>query len=244
MNSIENKPIKTFSDNPLWNLVLTVGLPVFILKEGGTYFPALSPLTILMIALAIPVMVGLWDYVKAKKKNYVSILGVVNTALTGGFAVWEVKGFWFAVKEGTLPLLLGIFVLCSLRFKRNFVSAFLLQPQIINMDLLQQRARELGRENQVRRITQIATFWFSISFFVSAFLNLLLGFMIFEPIDIHLPQLDRARILNDQIAQMTWLGYAVIAVPLMIGTFALLWWLMSSLSNTLEVKFEDLLQKS
>lgn len=244
MNSIENKATKTFSDNPLWNLVLNVALPVLILKKGAAYLPALSPLSILMIALAVPVIVGTWDYVTAKKKNYVSILGVANTALTGGFAIWEVEGFWFAVKEGTLPFLLGIFVLCSLRFKKNFVSAFLLQPQVINIDLVEQKAQKLGKESQVKRITQIGTFWFSISFFVSAILNLILGFMIFEPIDLNLPQLNRAQILNDQIAQMTWLGYIVIALPLTIGTGILLWWLMKSLSSTLEVKIEDLLQKT
>lgn len=244
MNSIEKKAIKTFSDNPFWNLVLNVILPVFILKKGSAYLPALQPLSILMIALAIPIIVGTWDYALAKKKNYVSILGVVNTAFTGGFAIWEVEGFWFAVKEGTLPLLLGLFVLCSLRFKRNFVQTFLLQPQVINVDLVDQRAQELSKTPQVTRITRIGTFWFSVSFFVSALLNLLLGFMIFKPIDLKLPQSERAQILNDQIAQMTWLGYLVIALPLTLGTGFLLWWLMRTLSRTLEVKMEDLLHKN
>ncbi len=244
MNSIEKNATKTFSDNPFWNLVLNVILPVLILKKGASYFETLSPLTILMAALALPVIVGTWDYAVAKKKNYVSILGVVNTGFTGGFAIMEVEGFWFAVKEGMLPLLLGCFVLLSLRFKSNFVNTFFLQPHLMNMELIERKKAELNKNAQVERISQVGTFWFSISFFLSALMNLVLGLMIFEPMDSSLTQAQRAHLLNDQIAQMTWLGYVVIALPLTIGTGVLLWWLMSSLSKTLQVKIEDLFHKA
>lgn len=244
MNSIEKKAIKTFSDNPFWNLFLNVLAPVFILKKGVDYLPFLSPLSVLILALTLPVVVGTWDYALAKKKNYVSILGVINTALTGGFAILEVEGFWFAVKEGTLPLLIGIFVLFSMRLKKNFVRAFLLQPQVINVELVDKKSQEMGKEQQILRLTQIGTLWFSLSFFVSALMNLILGFMIFKPIDNQLPSPERAQILNDQIAQMTWLGYVVIALPLTLGTGALLWWLLHSVSKALHLKVEDLMHKT
>lgn len=241
MNSIEKNRTKTFSDQPFWNLALNVILPVLILKKGASTFPFLSPLQVLALALALPLLVGAWDYAKAKKKNYVSLLGVINTALTGGFAIMEVEGFWFAVKEGTLPLLLGVFVLASLRFKKNFVATFLLQPQVVNRELIDKKSVELNKEKKVHSITQVGTFWFALSFFLSASLNLILGLMVFKPIDMSLPQVERAHILNEQIAQMTWLGYIVIALPLTLGTGILLWWLMKSLANTLDLKVEDLL---
>ncbi len=243
MNSIEKKVNKTFSDNPFWNLILNVLLPVFILKKGADFGDYVSPLSVLALALAIPVLVGAWDYIQAQKKNYVSILGVVNTGLTGGFAVFEVEGLWFAVKEGSLPFLIGIFVLISAKYKRNFITTFFLQPQVINLELIERKSRELGREAQVLRITQLGSIWFSISFFFSSVLNLVLGLMIFTSIDRSLPQAERAQLLNNQIAEMTWLGYIVIALPLTVGTGLLLWWLLKSLSRTLEITVDELLHK-
>lgn len=238
---MENKSTKTFSDNPLWNLGFNVILPVIILKKGQSYFPTISPLVILLVAIALPLFVGLWDYVAAKKKNYVSILGLANTGLTGGFAVLDVEGVWFAVKEGTLPLLLGLFVLWSLKLKKNFVESFLFQPQIFNLSLIEERASSLGKADLIKKITQIGTFWFSLSFFISASLNLALGLIVFKAIDPSLPADQRAQILNEQIAEMTWMGYVVIALPLALGTGFLLWWLLKALSKSLNLKIEDLL---
>lgn len=242
MSSTEKKASKTFSDNPLWNLLLNVVVPVALLKKGASFLP-LSALTLLMMALAIPIVVGLWDYLTAKRKNYVSILGVVNTALTGGFALMALDGFWFAVKEGTLPLCFGVFTLWSLRFKKNLVETFFLQPQLINVELVERKSKELGREALVRKITRIGTFWFSLSFFLSAAMNFILGLVIFKPISTALAPEARAQVLNDQIAQMTWMGYVVIALPLTFGTGYLIWWLLKSLSASLDVKMEQLLHQ-
>lgn len=244
MDSMENKSIKTFSDNPLWNLGFNVILPVIILKKGQSYFPSVSPLYILLLAVALPLFVGLWDYLAARRKNYVSILGLANTGLTGGFAIMDVEGVWFAVKEGTLPLLLGLYVLWSLKLKKNFVESFLFQPQIFNLPLIEEKAQSLGKAEVVKRITQIGTFWFSLSFFISASLNLVLGLMIFKSIDTALPAEQRAQVLNDQIAEMTWMGYVVIALPLALGTGFLLWWLLKAFSKSLDLKIEELLHSS
>ncbi|HAG91703.1 MAG TPA: hypothetical protein DCL41_07515 [Bdellovibrionales bacterium] len=241
MDSTENQTIKTFSDNPLWNLAINVFLPVFLLKKLPGLFPHLNPLAVLLIALSFPLFAGLWDYAKAKKKNYVSILGLVNTGLTGGLAVLEVEGFWFAVKEGILPLILGLYVLLSLRLKKNFVEAALLQPQIFNLPLIEERSQAMGQSEVIKKITQIGTFWFSLSFFTSAALNFALALYIFKAIDPLLEAEKRAQILNEQIAEMTWMGYIVIALPLALGTGFLLWWLLKALSNSLNLKMEEIL---
>jgi hypothetical protein len=111
------------------------------------------------------------------------------------------------------------------------------------VERVEAKARELHREAEVKRITNIGTFWFSISFFVSAALNFILGLIIFQPISLELSADARAQALNDQIAQMTWMGYIVIALPLTLGTGFLIWWLLKSLSSTLDLKMDSLLQQ-
>lgn len=244
VNSMEKRANKTFSDNPFFNLVINILIPVMILKKGSQYLPGLSPLTILILAVAFPLAIGVWDYFKAGRKNYVSMLGVLNTALTGGFAILELGGVWFAIKEGVLPLLIGLFVIFSLRLPKNFIENFFLQPQLMDTALIEQRATQLNEQRRMKAITQKGTLFFSLSFLVSALLNLGLGLYIFSPIDPTFESHARAQMLNDQIAEMTWMGYLVIALPLTVGTGVLLWWLLTSISSVLQLTIDDLMKKS
>ena len=86
-------------ESPLLNLGINIVLPVIILKQLSE---RINPTVALVVALMFPVGYFLYDYIKLKKKNLISVLGFVNILLTGGLALLNAKGIWFAVKEAAV----------------------------------------------------------------------------------------------------------------------------------------------
>jgi len=200
-------------ENPLLNLLINILLPVVILNKGSQY---LEPKLLLAAALAFPLVYGVQDYIRRGHKNYVSLLGIVNILLTGGLALMKLQGIWFAFKEASLPLVLGLMVLVSRWSSNPAAKLIFCNPAVLDMDLIHQRLAETNREGAFTGLLQRTTLWLSLSFLISALLNFYIGYRIFTDIDPALEAVVRDQILNEQIARMTWMGFAVIAAPLMI----------------------------
>ncbi|MGE4132650.1 MAG: VC0807 family protein [Bdellovibrionales bacterium] len=226
-------------ENPLLNLFINIILPVMILNKGSHL---LTPVGALLVALIIPLIYAVQDYVRRHHKNYVSLLGMVNILLTGGLALMKLEGIWFALKEASLPLVLGLFVLAS-RWTNNPAARMLFcNPQVMNMELINGKLQEFGHDGQFLDLLKKTTVWFSLSFFISAILNFFIGFRIFQDIDPALEVSVRETILNEQIARMTWMGFAVIAAPLMIFTGILVYLFLRRVSSLTHVPLEQLLK--
>ena len=110
--------------NPLFEIVITIIVPaVVLMKLSGE--ANLGPLSALLLALAFPVGWGLWDGLRRRKLNWLSVLGVVSTLLTGGIGLLKLDAQWLAVKEAAGPGLIGLAVLgsnwtaCTRRWKRG-----------------------------------------------------------------------------------------------------------------------------
>lgn len=226
-------------ENPLMNLVINIFLPVIILNKGAKY---LDPRWTLLLALLLPLGYGLHDYLRRGHKNYVSLLGLLNILLTGGLALMSLKGIWFAVKEASLPLFLGILVLGSQWTKNPAARMMFCNPQVLNMDLINERLAALAREMDFQNLLKRTTVWLSLSFFISSALNFVLAWDIFRDIDPTLEAAARDQILNEQIARMTWMGFAVIALPLMVFSAILVYSFLRRLSKMIEIPINSLLK--
>lgn len=230
------------SSSSVWlDLILNVFLPVTLLKKLGTWAPALTPLQVLIVALVPPVLMGLWSLWQERRFNAFSALGVLNVGLTGGFAVAGLGGPWFIVKESALPFLLGVGCWWTSLGEKPFLARILLQPGALPEERIRARLLETGKltdfEGDLRRGTQ----YFSGTFFFSAVLNAVVAWWVFTPLAAELSEADRAQALNDQIAQMTWLGFVVIALPSMILSVGCLFWLFRRLSRHTGWPLEELL---
>ncbi|HMN67471.1 MAG TPA: VC0807 family protein [Bdellovibrionales bacterium] len=215
-------------DNPLLNLIVNIFLPVMVLNKGNAY---LDPRLTLLIALALPLGYGIWDYASKGHKNYVSLLGLVNILLTGGLALLSLGGIWFAVKEASLPFLLGLMVLGSAWTKNPAARFMFCNPQILKMELIETRLSSLAQQADFARLLKKTTLWLSVSFFISSLLNFVLAVAIFTHIDTALEAAAREQALNEQIARMTWMGFAVIAFPLMFFSGTLVYFFLKRLSR-------------
>ena len=223
------------NENALLSILFNIVLPVFLLnkltepmtQQFGEHGPAMT----LIVALAFPALYGVQDYLRRRKKNAISLLGFLNILLTGGLALLQLKGIWFAVKEAAFPLLIGIFVFLSTNKEKPFIQLFVYNENLLNLQLIEQKLAEHNKSAQIMIHLRRSTMFLAGSFLLSAILNFALARYIFVPIDQALSSTDYAAILNTQIAQMTWLSWFVIMIPSMICLAAILWHLFSGIQK-------------
>lgn len=225
---ITNLERKQKPENAFLNLLFNIAIPILILNKLSVQ---LGPLLALFLALAFPFGYGVWDYLKKRKMNFISILGLINVAFTGGLAVVGLTGFWFAVKEAAFPALVGIFVFASAYTNKPFIKALFLNPQLVNTEKLLQRLQEQQKESQFNALLKHTTQLLSLSFFMSALLNFLLARRIFLPMTDGMDSLAQATLLNDQIAEMTKWGMIVILLPSMLFLLGIFWYLIKGIEK-------------
>lgn len=225
-------------ENLLANIAFNVALPVIILDQLTV---KLGALTALALALSLPIGYGIYDFISRGEKNLLSLFGVVNVLLTGGLAIFKVQGIWFAVKEAAFPLIIGIFVLITAFTSKPAIKYFLLNPAIMNLELIEQKLSELNNHLAFNKLLKNSTIFFAGSFFISATLNFLLAVYIFKDIDPTLSEVAQSEILNKQIKEMTLLGYLVIALPLTVFMIVILMDFIKRLKKITDLETEDLI---
>lgn len=233
--------VQSKQESPLLNLLFNIVLPVIILNQVSKRFGDDGPLLALILGLALPIGYGFYDYIKRKKHNYISALGVANVAVTGGFALMELEGLWFAVKEAFFPLIIGLAVLVGNHFGKSVLQAMFWNENVLRIQKIDEIIKQANRDSELKNVFYKSTNWFAASFFLSSFLNFVLASRIFLPIDPNQPSTVRQELLNGQIAQMTWLGYVVIALPMMVIMGLILWYIVSRLKALTGLKIEELL---
>lgn len=218
------------SSNENWfvSLLANIFLPILILNKLSA---KLGPQLAVVLALLCPFVYGAYYLAKNKSISPVSVLGLLNVLVTGGLALSGLSGIWFAVKEAAFPALVGLFVLFSSRSRKPFMQALLLNPQVMQVQKLEDTLKQRSAEQDFHELLVVGTRWLSLSFFLSAFLNFVLAARIFQPLDPTLGEAERSTQLNEQIAHMTGWSALVIVVPSMILMTILLLYLLKRLEK-------------
>lgn len=230
------------SKDQLLNIAINILLPVLVLNQLGKRLGEDGPLYALIIAVSIPFSYGVHELMKTKKFNIFSILGLVNILLTGGLALLQLEGFWFAVKEAAFPLAIGIGVLISAFTSKPLIRLFILNDTVFDVELINNKLLEKGTENNFNKKLKTSTIYLSFSFYLSALLNYLLAIYIFVDIPASLSDLERSQVLNDQIAKMTWLSYFVILIPTMIVLALIMWHVSKILKDNTGLSINHLMR--
>lgn len=231
---------KAKPENGFLNILFNIILPVFILNKLSK---VIGSFWALVLALAFPLGYGGYDLFKRRKTNAMSILGLLNVALTGGLALAGLTGIWFAVKEAAFPALVGLFVLGSAFSKKPFIETLFLNPAMMKVDLLESQLQQRGHQKEFHEHLRKATMWLSLSFAFSAVCNFVLASRIFTDIDSTLSAEMQSNLLNEQIAQMTTWSMAIIMVPSMIFLLGIFWYLLKGIKEFSGLRTEDLLQE-
>lgn len=225
---------KAGKPNPLLEIGITVLLPAFILMKLSSP-ERLGTLGALLLALAFPLAWGAWDGIQRRKLNWLSVLGVVSTLLTGGIGLLSLDAQWLAVKEAAVPGLIGIAVLASTWTKSPLIRVLVFNAQLFDVDKVHKALEERRNVVPFELRLRTGTFLLAGTFFFSSVANYVLARYI-----VSAPAGTEA--FNEQLGRLTLLSYPIIAVPSMLMMMALMFWLARGAKSLTGLDLGDMLQ--
>lgn len=243
-------------EHPLVNILINVLLPVLALSylSKDSAFEAvprpwhLGPANALAVALLMPLGYGVWHFTKTRKTNFFSALGLVSVLLTGGLTwfLWNPDGtvnpnapWLFAMKEASIPLVLGLAVLGSHRSSSPLLRAFLYTDSVFDVHRIESCVDETGRHAEYRRALWSATLCFAASFLVSTALNF--GLAMYLLGDLDCAASNARELYNSRVARITGYGFLVIGLPVLVFLGITLWKLVRDLRRITGLEDKDLL---
>jgi hypothetical protein len=215
------------------NLVCNIAIPALVLSKLSAP-ERLGPVFALVLAVAFPLGYGLWDFGRRRKFNFISGIGFASTLLTGGFGLARVDGIWFAVKEASVPLVIGLMVLLSLKSRSPLIREFVYNDQVIDVPKVDAALAARGARGEFERLMARVGRLVAASFLVSAALNFVLArWLLTAP--------SGTPEFNAQLAKMQVLSWPVIVIPSMAMMMFALFFLFRGVKRLTGLGLEDVL---
>ena len=234
-DSAAASPAKPKPENLLLNLVCNVAVPTAIMSWASGP-RALGPTWGLLVALLFPLGYGIHDFARRRRFNFISAIGFVSVLITGGFGLLKLDGFWFAVKDGALPALLGLAVLASMRAKEPLVMELLYNPQVVDVERVDTLLVERNQTDGFRRLLQTASYTIAPAMLISAVLNYLFARAIIKsPPD--------TEAFNQELAKMHWVSLLGHSIPTMAMLMFALWRLFKGISSLTGLTIDEILRQ-
>ncbi len=217
-------------------IAITVLVPALILMQLSGE-SRLGPVRALLLALAFPVAWGLRDAVLRRRLNWLAVLGVVSTLLTGGIGLLKLDAQWLAVKESAVPAVIGLVVLGSNWTHWPLIRVLVFNPRLFDVDKVQaalvQRHNTVAFELRLRT----GTLLLAGTFFFSAVANYLLArWVVASPAG--------TEAFNQELGRLTLLSYPIIALPSMAMMMGLMFWLARCARQLTGLDLTDMLRGS
>ena len=210
-------------ENMLLNLVCNIAVPTVVLMKFSTE-RWLGPVWGLVVALIFPISYGLYDLVRRKKTNFLSVLGFVSVLLSGGMGLMKADGFWFAVKDAVLPTCIGAMVLGTLRTKSPLLRQMFYNEQIVDVARVDAALAAHGKAEAFEKLMRRSSVWLALTFIASAPVNFALArYILRSP--------PGTPDFNAELGRMHMIVWPVIVVPSMIAMMTLFWRLVKGLSQ-------------
>jgi len=222
-------------ENAWLNLGFNLVIPALLLSKGNTWL-GWEPKLVLVAALAFPVVYFLYDLIRRKKVNWISVIGFLGVLLTGGVGLLELDKKWVVVKETGVPLLIGAFVVGSVWMKKPFARVLLYNDTIFDTKKIDTALTERGNTQAFQLLLKKGTWLIAVSFLVSAILNCLLALWIIQS-----PAGSPA--FNEELGKMMAMSYPVIMVPCFIIMIFALMWLVKGLTRLTGLTLEQAMRE-
>jgi len=219
-------------ENLLLNLIFNIVVPWAALSMLSKP-ERLGPVWALVVAVAFPLAYGAWDLAVRRKTNFISILGLVGVLASGGLGLMKVDPFWFAIKSGAMPILIGLAVLASAKTKRPLVREILYNDQIIDVPRIDAVLDERGNRAAFDRLINNASLLLMATFVISGVLNFgLARYVIKSP--------GGTPEFNAELARMHLLDIPVATVPSMAMLMFALWKLIHGIKVLTGLELDDI----
>lgn len=187
-----------------------------------------------IIALAFPIGQGLYEIIKTRKPGFISIIGLASIFLTGIIGILQLPTEWLAFKEASVPLLIGMAVVLSLKTRYPLVKKLFFNDSLLDMERIGKILDEKNARGAMEKTLKISTYMIGGSFLLSAVLNFILAKVIVTS-----PSGTEA--FNVELGRLTALSYPVIALPSTIVMCVALWYLFAKLKKLTGLEFEELI---
>lgn len=197
---------KEKKENAFLNIMINVVAPWLILSKLSKP-EMLGEFWSLIVALAMPISYGLYDFITRKKYNVFSIIGFASTLLTGVIGLMKLDRNWMIAKETAVPLLFGVLTVVSKRTSWAIVPAFL--GQALDLEQIEEAFAKKEKHDMYDYFINFATYSLAGSFLLSAALNFFLAIYILEGE----PGTSQ---FNESLGKMTGLSFPVIVAPMML----------------------------
>ena len=239
MNSQQSE---THSDKPaekqeslLLNLLCNIILPTLILTKLSNE-DYLGIKLAIIVALAFPLIYGLHDFITRGKLNFFSGLGVVSVSLTGGISLLEMDAIYIAIKEASIPGVLGVATLLSLKTSQPLIHTLLLNDKVFDVGRINQALDSNDSQSEFDQLLINASWLLAGSFFLSSLLNYLLAVIILtaEPGTVA---------FNEQLGKMTALSFPVIALPAMAVMMGNIFYLFRGIKKLTGLELENIVKQ-
>ncbi len=220
-------------NTPLIELLFNIVAPsVILMKLSGPEY--LGTVLGLLVALAFPVSYAIYDFIKIRSLNFISLLGFLSTLLTGGIALFELDVEWLAIKEAAIPAIISFIVLSSGLFGKPLLAKLLLNSILFKLDDIYDALNAKGHSEQFKRKINRANLILAMAFMFSAVMNYVLAkWIVTSPAG--------TVEFNEQLGEMTLLSYPVIAIPSLIMMFGILFYVIKVITKLTGLKFDQML---
>lgn len=250
----------TTKEHPLANILINVIVPVLILsylskdpelqvRLGKIARPwHIGPLKAMILALTLPLGYGVWHFIKTRKGNFFSALGLISVLLSGGLTLylWNANGtvkpnagLLVGLKEALIPLVLGVAILTSHRSGTPLIRVFLYNDTIFDIPRIESRVAEISAQADYDRLLLGATKLFSTSFFLSSLMNLGLAQWFFR--GFNASAINALETFNGIMGSMMGWSFVVIGIPTIVFLFFTLRRLLNGLEQLTGLKDDELM---
>ena len=203
--------------NVFFEIGVTIVAPAIVLmKLSGP--ERLGPLGALLLGLAFPFAWGVWDGWRRRKLNWLAVLGIVSTLLTGGIGLLKLDAKWLAVKEAAVPSLIGAIILVSCWTRTPLIHLLVFNESLFDVQRVKEGLLSRGTTSRFEEVLRNATAMLACTFLFSAVANYLLSrWIVTSPAG--------TEAFNQELGKLTLLSYPVIAIPSTLMMLGLLFWL-------------------
>ncbi len=214
-------------DNGLNNLIINIVIPAIVLMKGAKWATKLgievSSVQVLIIALALPLLYGLYDLIINKEKNFIAVLGFVSILLSGIVGVLKLSTDLIAIKEAAIPFIIGCVIYFSNFTSYPIAPKFLYHDDVFDKETINAQL-DTTKQATLKSNIKKASFFLFLSFMLSAFLNFVLAkYFIKSP--------TGTEAFNDELGQMTLYSYPIIVIPSMLIMIGIIWYIYSSIKK-------------
>ncbi len=227
----------------LLNVALSILAPVLILEKcslEGPSFWQIGTTPALIIALALPITYGIYNFATTRKADALNILGLAGVIFTAVVTLYATTGendsirpntpWWYAAKEAFIPMILAVAMLVTARGKGALLRVFLYTDSIFHVERIEAECHAKNLLKEYNFTLWNASCFVAASLVFSSAANFFLSLYFLLPV-LDYPAAEQGLQYNYALGSITWWGYLIIGIALMMTLAAVLVYLLKSLSR-------------